>query len=175
LRQLALEAGSELSPWDVLVGGIIPLLFQHAKLPNADAVELGRLGLSAMLPLLVSETTEKKTFASLFVAMINLMAGAYPMMAHHRGNIMTHLLAATTKLKMSDDSDGCCVFALGRHTTGLGHVIVASGRNKDAESSLDTIERESDRHQITLIEVAKETRDYAAELASRLMKEGSMF
>eukprot|EP00526_Cylindrotheca_closterium_P005874 CAMPEP_0113621982 /NCGR_PEP_ID=MMETSP0017_2-20120614/11252_1 /TAXON_ID=2856 /ORGANISM="Cylindrotheca closterium" /LENGTH=572 /DNA_ID=CAMNT_0000531777 /DNA_START=216 /DNA_END=1931 /DNA_ORIENTATION=+ /assembly_acc=CAM_ASM_000147 len=170
LRQLALGVSSGFSPWDVLVGGVIPLLFQHAKLPNADAIELGRLGLSAILPLLVSETTEKKALASLFVAMINLMAGAYPMMAHHRGKIMTHLLAATTKLKMSDDSEDCCVFALGRHTAGLGHVIVSSGGNKDAEGLLDTIERESDSYQVVLIEVAKEIREYAAELTHTLMK-----
>ncbi|CAJ1941395.1 unnamed protein product [Cylindrotheca closterium] len=140
-----------------------------------DAIELGRLGLSALLPLLVSETADKKIFASLFVALINLMAGAYPMMAHHRGKIMIHLLAATAKLKMADDSDGCCVLALGRHTAGLVHVIVSSGGNKDAEILLDTIERESDRYQIALIEVGKEIREYAAEISNRLMKEGSTF
>jgi len=171
LRQLALGAGNECSAGDLLVGGIIPLLFQHAKLPNADAIELGRLGLSAMLPLFVSETTEKKTFARLFVAMINLMAGAYPIMAHHKDKIMGHLLAATTKLKICDDSKGCSVFALGLHTAALANFIVSSGGRNNTETLLDTIERESGKYQDVLLQVSKEVREYSSDLELRLTRD----
>lgn len=42
--------------WGLLMGGVAPLLYDHAHAgENADAVELGRLGLSALLPVLRGE------------------------------------------------------------------------------------------------------------------------
>lgn len=173
LRQISLGPCDDFSVGDLLVGGIIPLLFQHAKLTNADAIELGRIGLGAILPLLVSEVTERKTFALLFVALINLLAGAYPVMALHEGKIMAHLLAATTKLKTYRDSAGCSVFALGLHTAALAHVIGTYGLKNDTEKSfLDSVEQNSETYQAVLLEVVKEIREYVANLEHNSNKEG---
>jgi hypothetical protein len=78
---------------ELLIGGVIPLLFQHSQQPNADAMELGRLGLSAILPLLENEFTDTAIKLAALIALINLIIGAYPIMSDHGGKILCHILA----------------------------------------------------------------------------------
>jgi len=94
---------------ELLLGGIIPLLSQHSTdgKNQADAIEVGRLGLAALLPLTTMTTTDamgqlwgdettRKTQIASMVALISLMLAAHPIMPCHGGKIMSNLLAAAT-------------------------------------------------------------------------------
>jgi len=100
--------------WALLVGGIIPLLHQHATVPeaigNVDAMEIGRLGLKALLPILrysggwctsdmLAEeaplwkyNSSRKLLAPVVLALVHLLHAAYPIMPRHGGKIMSELL-----------------------------------------------------------------------------------
>jgi len=98
--------------WGILVGAILPLLKDHVETQNADALELGRLGLTALLPLL--QTEDDSQFAALdqasgneaqdrsyrseirllaTVALGQLLVAAHPIMPRHGGKIATALAA----------------------------------------------------------------------------------
>jgi hypothetical protein len=84
--------------WELLVGGTIPLLLQHASDEGkADAMEFGRLALSALLPLTDRDMAiEVRNQVASVVALINLLFAAYPVMPHHGGKILCHLLASAS-------------------------------------------------------------------------------
>ena len=84
---------SDMICWELLVGGVIPLLYEHARLPNADSMELGRLGLRSLLTLVQGELVDSKTQVASIVALINLLVGAYLIMHRHGGKIMCVLVA----------------------------------------------------------------------------------
>jgi hypothetical protein len=110
--------------WELLIGGIVPLLQQQAELPNADAMELGRLGLAALLPLISGETfvEESKVVMASLIALINLMMGAYPIMCHHGDKTITSLLVAScSESPEDDDDDGLPLLA--RHTAAIALVL----------------------------------------------------
>eukprot|EP00539_Tryblionella_compressa_P003274 CAMPEP_0178737840 /NCGR_PEP_ID=MMETSP0744-20121128/3191_1 /TAXON_ID=913974 /ORGANISM="Nitzschia punctata, Strain CCMP561" /LENGTH=299 /DNA_ID=CAMNT_0020390413 /DNA_START=111 /DNA_END=1010 /DNA_ORIENTATION=+ len=92
------QGASDSRCWNLLVGGLISLLLQHAKNDSkADIMELGRLGLSALLPLTDADIVmDQKTLVTSMTAMINLLFGAYPIMPHHGGKILCHLLSAAS-------------------------------------------------------------------------------
>lgn len=76
--------------------GINTLLYQIAQQPNAGAVEMSRMGLSTLLPLirwdsssLIARTIQLAAVSSL----ISLMMGAYPTMKRHGGKIMAELIS----------------------------------------------------------------------------------
>jgi len=83
----------------LLAGGIVPLLYDHACWKGgvtADGMELGRPGLTAILPLLQSNPFDAHSddFQVLaLVGLLNLMVAAYPIMPRHGGKILCHLLA----------------------------------------------------------------------------------
>jgi hypothetical protein len=79
----------------LLVGGLIPLLQQQADEPTAEAMEVGRLGLEALLPLLRWDwgLSGRKVQLAALVALVNLMSAAYPIMPNHGGAILCELLA----------------------------------------------------------------------------------
>ncbi|CAB9523935.1 hypothetical protein SEMRO_1474_G275690.1 [Seminavis robusta] len=106
--------------WGLLVGGIIPLLQQHATLPECttsiDALEVGRLGLQALLPIVrfsagyrvdndstmtnddkLNET--RKLLGPSVLALTHLMQAAYPIMPRHGGKIMSELLGLLGNLQ----------------------------------------------------------------------------
>jgi len=76
------------------VAGINPLLALLATLPKAASIEIARVGLSAMLPLIgwsgMSLEVRSAQVAGL-AGLISLMYGAYPIMPHHGQKIMTEL------------------------------------------------------------------------------------
>ena len=82
----------------VLVGGIGPLLRQHADLPGADAMELVRPGLAALLPLMRWDYDAPKSVPGRSVqiaalsCLTSLMMGAHPAMPGHGGKAMAELL-----------------------------------------------------------------------------------
>jgi hypothetical protein len=86
----------------------------------ADGLEVGRLGLSALLPLLVHDdaflgletgqntsacnnTSDGMRLAAL-VALNNLMIAAYPIVPRHTGKILSHLLRTCAELQQSSEA-----------------------------------------------------------------------
>ena len=122
--------------WSLLVGGIIPLLYQHqtekGAIDNVDAMEIGRLGLTALLPILryssgwsldndddadADERSSKfsatsssnynstrKLLAPSVLALVYLLQVAYPIMPRHGGKIMSELLALLGNLQRQNIS-----------------------------------------------------------------------
>jgi hypothetical protein len=118
LHQNSVKMGDPLQ-WGLLVGAILPLLADHIAAENADALELGRLGLTALLPLLQTEPAlsslwnsdddngnddddQKQLLTSrvrheipllALVALSQLLVAAHPIMPRHGGKIASALLA----------------------------------------------------------------------------------
>jgi len=143
--------------WAVLVGGILPLLYQHATVPecieSTDAVELGRLGLTALLPIIRYSsgwkvetedlTTSKETFddnngeavkvnatrkllAPSLLALVYLMQAAYPIMPRHGGKIMSEIVGLLQNLEqqgLSNTTDEISVQDLVLNTAGIALVL----------------------------------------------------
>jgi hypothetical protein len=166
LRQSADGGGSDFTTWEVLVGGVIPLLYQHSQSANVDVIELGRLGLSALLPLVGRNFVDTKILVASLVGLINLMVGAYPMMVRHGGKIMSHILAATLELKQSDCDETKSPTVLALHTAAVALVIVSGVENSFGEQVLDKIEHNRDTYQENLLEVVAEVRRQAACLSN---------
>ena len=77
-----------------LVAGINPLIAQLATLPEAASVEIARMGLSTLLPLIGWSGMGLEIHSaqvSALVGLISLMNGAYPIMPHHGKKIMTEV------------------------------------------------------------------------------------
>ena len=80
----------------VLLGGIHPLMKQHAALLNADSLELGRLGLSTLLPLIRWDSQTllgRRVQIGAISCLISLMMGCYPILPRHGGKIMSELIS----------------------------------------------------------------------------------
>ena len=128
--------------WELLVGGIIPLLWQHAKVENADAMEFGRLGLSAFLPLIARDRDliDSKTKIAALVALINLMMGAYPILKFHGGKIMVSLLVAACEYASETEAERTnneIVVLLAKHAAAVALVLCES--NGHASQSLENL------------------------------------
>ena len=122
LEKSSYRPTSEEQCLELLLGGILPLLSQHAIDRNneADAIEVGRMGLAALLPLTTMTTTDgmgelwgdettRKTQMASMVALINLMFAAHLIMPCHGGKIMSNLLAAAataTPITNGNKNDG---------------------------------------------------------------------
>ena len=164
LRLSSSRPTSQMICWEIMVGGVIPLLYQHAELPNADATEMGRLGLAALLPLTTGEFVESKTQAASLVALINLMAGAHPIMPHHGGKIMSHLLVAAAG--PTDDQNvervGIREFAI--HAAAVALAIC--GPSFAGEVVQDII-RNKDSYQDTLVQIVTRVHDLSRDLIAK--------
>jgi hypothetical protein len=102
--------------WEILVGGIIPLLSHMAKNHStADGMEIGRQGLSVLLPLLDQDTmmVDDKTEMAAMMALINLMMAAHPIMPNHGGKILSYLLSAASSAPMDSALQKLAIFAGG--------------------------------------------------------------
>lgn len=78
----------------VLVGGINPILGQLASFPEAASVEVARVGLSTLLPVIGwtgMRMDVRSAQISALVGLMCLMDGAYPIMPHHGTKIMTEV------------------------------------------------------------------------------------
>jgi hypothetical protein len=141
LHQNSVKMGDPLQ-WGLLMGAILPLLADHIAAENADAMELGRLGLTALLPLLQTEPALSSLWNNdddndnddgdnqtrlltsrvrheipllALVALSQLLVAAHPIMPRHGGKIASALLAC-----------------MGHH-----HLLQqeASGKQKDADTA----------------------------------------
>ena len=78
----------------VLVAGINPLLAQLAHLPNARSIEIARVGLATILPLIRwsgMSLEVRSAQVSALASLVSLMNGAYPIMPKHGKKIMTEV------------------------------------------------------------------------------------
>lgn len=78
----------------VLVAGINPLLAQLAHLPNARSIEIARVGLATILPLISwsgMSLEVRSAQVSALASLVSLMNGAYPIMPKHGKKIMTEV------------------------------------------------------------------------------------
>ena len=77
-----------------LVAGINPLLSQIANFPRAASIEIARVGLSTILPLVgwrgMSLESRSIQVAALS-GLLSLLDGAYPIMTHHGAKIMVEI------------------------------------------------------------------------------------
>ena len=79
----------------MLVAGINPLLALLANLPDAASIEIARVGLSALLPLIGWRGGSLESHAihiSSMACLLSLMNGAYPIMTKHGGKILTEVM-----------------------------------------------------------------------------------
>ena len=177
---------------ELLLGGVIPLLSQHAmdEKSEADGIELGRLGLAALLPITTNVTMRleiskqstgenigRKTQMASMVALINLMFAAHPVMARHGGKIMSHLLmaaASDTPLGRSEsdseiEEDNSLAMDSIRNmailVAAMGLVVCES---KFAGQLLDFIENDRDQYEQKLLTVISEVREVATGLMAIL-------
>ena len=135
-----------------LVAGINPLLAQLAHLPKAACIEIARVGLATILPIIgwsgMSLEVRSAQIAAL-AGLLSLMDGAYPIMPRHGKKIMTELILlldrtdkdATflnkTKHNHEDDivsTDATCKFTL------LAAAVSLVTCGKSAETVLKYIE-----------------------------------
>jgi hypothetical protein len=164
LNQTAHRSASEMICWELLIAGIIPLLQQHANLPNADAMELGRLGLSTLLPLVAGDFVDSKTQKAALVALINLMMGAYPIIPHHGGKIMSTLLAAAARASSNDGGDMSDLYDIVVHAAAVAMALCATNKSNGEVIENEVIENiisASDSFQPRLVQAAREVRERA--------------
>ena len=79
----------------MLLAGINPLLAMLADLPDAAAVEIARVGLSAVLPLMAwrgGNLESHSVHIASMTCLLLLMNGAFPIMPKHGGKILTEVL-----------------------------------------------------------------------------------
>ena len=78
-----------------LVAGINPLLAQLAHLPKAASIEIARIALSTIIPIIGWSGTSLEVRSAQIAALaglVSLMDGAYPIMKRHGKKIMTELI-----------------------------------------------------------------------------------
>ena len=120
--------------WGILVT-LIPLLFDHAALhEQADALELGRLGLTTLLPLLRGDAGHRPARIVPILALValsNLLVAAHPVMARHSPKIMCELLSC---LRRTDDKQTRRLFV---HVSAMAVVICGNAAATFLDGLLD--------------------------------------
>lgn len=155
---------SELDSWDLLVGGVIPLLLQHTEVGvTADVMELGRLGIKALLPLIDREWTDDRAQIAASIALINLLFGAFPIMPHHGGKLMSHLLAAAAGAT-SQNTNGNVTRPFLVYTGAVALVMCGPKFTKEVLNSILDDEHQ-DKYQHVLAEVTLQVKQMADALS----------
>mmetsp|Transcript_117246 Transcript_117246/g.239893 ORF Transcript_117246/g.239893 Transcript_117246/m.239893 type:complete len:919 (+) Transcript_117246:201-2957(+) len=180
---------------ELLLGGVVPLLSQHAadETFESDGMEVGRLGLAALLPLTTNVITNldeseqiergnigRKTQMASMVALTNLMFAAHPIMASHGGKIMSHLLAtaaaAATVTDINDNERKSEKVDVKKGkksptTNAVRNMAILTAAislvicgSKFAGEVIETIENDREQYEQELVRVVSEVRDAAAHL-----------
>lgn len=179
---------------ELLLGGVIPFLSQHAmdEVSEADGMEVGRLGLASLLPMTTNVTTRveiteepgaeriarKAQMASL-VALINLMFAAHPIMPCHGGKIISHLLlaAASTTPYSGDESDSeneqrenpendPTMHSIKSMAILVAGIAMIVCQSRFASQVLESIENDCEQYEQNLLSLVSEVRQVAAGLAA---------
>lgn len=159
LHQTAVRSRSDAS-WEIIVGPLIPLLHGMTTSSDAPGVEIGRLGLSALLPLIAGEFVDLRTQIAAMVALNNLMVAAHPIMPHHGGKIICHLLASHSRPLADDTKDVQCLRGMMGHTAAVCLVVCGTS----AYAVIDAIESEINKYQKPFLEVVAQVRSLAITL-----------
>jgi len=157
-----------------LVAGINPLLAQLAQFPNARSIEIARVGLATILPLISWSGISlevRSAQVSALANLVSLMNGAYPIMPRHGKKIMTEvfllldrsdkdaLYLNNNKGSLDDKVSTEAMSKVAVYTAAVALTICG----KSAEDILDHIETtQSSKDQ--LIKRVKEIRAAAEEL-----------
>eukprot|EP00934_Nitzschia_sp_Nitz4_P000736 Nitzschia sp. Nitz4//scaffold4_size323378//225114//227129//NITZ4_000688-RA/size323378-processed-gene-0.215-mRNA-1//-1//CDS//3329553483//736//frame0 len=133
----------------ILQAGVVPFLHQLSCLPNAQGIEIGRLGLTTLLPLVLFMEVEDKTRFAAMIALINLMHAAFPMMHHHGGKMMCHFLGAFDVTRSTDcTKDEKCLRDVALHCAALCLVICG----ERAQAILDEVKSEEGKYQAAFVQ-----------------------
>jgi hypothetical protein len=180
---------------ELLLGGVIPLLSQHAldEMFEADGMEVGRLGLAALLPLTTNtsarvDITEqfrggnigRKTQMASMVALVNLIFAAHPIMASHGGKIMSHLLMTAASITPSINRNKCereneneegsmeenspTMDSIRNMAVLIAAIVLVICESKFVSQLLESIENDRGQYQQNLLTVVSEVREVAAGL-----------
>lgn len=127
--------------WGILIV-LIPLLYDHVLQENADALEIGRLGLSALLPIVrLTDTGDFSVHGSqvpllAVIALSNLLVAAHPIMHKHAEKLVCELVAClgfftslkqleqTSSVDRKNEDEKRAIFL---HVTGL--ILIICGNN----------------------------------------------
>ncbi|GAX15829.1 hypothetical protein FisN_3Lh276 [Fistulifera solaris] len=96
--------------WGLLVV-VIPFLYDHVQQENADAMEIGRLGLSALLAVVrLTDTSEFSVHGHqvpllAVVALSNLLVAAHPIMHKHANKLICELVACLVYLSSQEEKE----------------------------------------------------------------------
>ncbi len=161
--QQATRRSSGNASWELLVGGVIPLLHAIAKSPDARGIEIGRLGLSVLLPLVAGEFVDIRTQTAATVALINLLIAAYPIMPHHGGKILCGILASFSTRSTNHTDDLQDVRSIALHAAALCLVVCGSS----AYRVIDGADMEKDKYQMSFLSLLSEVRGLAASLENQ--------
>lgn len=173
---------------ELLLGGVIPLLSQHAldERFEADGMEVGRLGLAALLPLTTNtparvDATEqfgaehigRKTQMASMVALVNLIFAAHPIMASHGGKIMSHLLMTAASITPSitkntsereNEENPPTMDSIRNMAVLSAAIVLVICESKFSGQLLESIENDRGQYQQNLFAVVSEVREVAAGL-----------
>jgi hypothetical protein len=189
LERSLYHPSTETQQLELLLGGVIPLLSQHAvdERSDADGMEFGRLGLKALLPLTTHNAARvdssqhfgetnvgKKTQMASMVALINLIFAAYPMMASHGGKIMSHMLtaaaSATPPINECEKEEGIIKEKPPKNDSIknlailIAAIVLVVCEPNFAPHLLESIENNRGQYQENLLSVVAEVRELAAGL-----------
>lgn len=176
-------------PLDFLLGGAIPLLAQHAtdNDQEADGMEVGRLGLAALLPLIANTTptmgidvsedfeednsnndnVDPKTQLASIVALINLLFAAHPIMPGHGGKIISHLLAAALAVPPTNSNGNSSLNGTIRKLAIVAAALATIVCGPQfAGKLLESIESDRDEYGPELLAVVSEVRELAESLTT---------
>jgi len=178
---------------ELLLGGVIPLLSQHAmdERSEADGMEVGRLGLAALLPITTNVATRvdiakessgveqiaRKTQMASLVGLMNLIFSAHPIMANHGGKIMSHLLmaaaSATPSRRNENDSENetgelaendPTMHSIRNMAILVAAIVLVVCQSKFAAELIESIEIGFGHYQQNLLGIVSEVRGVAAGL-----------
>ena len=146
--------------WALLVGGIIPALHRLAMLPDARGLEVARLGLSVLLPMSTGELVDLRTQYAATVALINLMVSGHPVMHHHGGKILCHLLVALSNRVADESMENSALQHLTRYSAALCLLLCGPS----AQKVIDAVEAEKEKYQGTFLETLSRVQKMAVNL-----------
>lgn len=147
--------------WELLVGGVVPLLNHMAKCSDARGMEIGRLGLSVLLPMVAGEFGDVKTQAVATIALINLLIAAHPIMSHHGGKIICSVLASFSTRLDNNTDEVQLLRDISLHTAAL--CLIVTGPS--AEKVIESVEMEKEKYQTSFLQVLSQVRILATNLA----------
>jgi hypothetical protein len=147
--------------WELLVGGIIPSLHILAKLPDARGMEVGRLGLSVLLPMAKGDFVDARTQFAATVALINLMVSAHPIMHHHGGKIICHLLSAWSHRMADESMESQVCRCLTMHAAAICTVLCGAS----VQEITDAVETGKEKYQGSFLEMLSQIQSLAVTLS----------